>query len=82
VFMDDYKALRVNETDRVVKYFEREVDSADKKLAGAEDRLLHFNKSNNINTCNLFFIKEEYKKRRYDRYRGNYDGGKKCRNFL
>ncbi len=48
VFMDDYKALRVNETDRVVKYFEREVDSADKKLAGAEDRLLHFNKSNNI----------------------------------
>ncbi|HDO06305.1 MAG TPA: LysM peptidoglycan-binding domain-containing protein, partial [Bacteroidetes bacterium] len=48
VFMDDYKSLRVNETDRVVKYFEREVDSADKKLAQAEDRLLHFNKSNNI----------------------------------
>ncbi len=48
VFMSDYKALRVNETDRVVKYFEREVDSADKKLAEAEDRLLHFNKSNNI----------------------------------
>jgi len=48
VFMDDYKSLRVNETDRVVKYFEREVDSADKKLAEAEDRLLHFNKSNNI----------------------------------
>jgi len=48
VFMIDYKSLRVNETDRVVKYFEREVDSADKKLAEAEDRLLHFNKSNNI----------------------------------
>jgi uncharacterized protein involved in exopolysaccharide biosynthesis/LysM repeat protein len=48
VFMTDYKSLRVNETDRVVKYFEREVDSADNKLAEAEDRLLHFNKSNNI----------------------------------
>jgi len=48
VFMTDYKSLRVNETDRVVRYFEREVDSADNKLAEAEDRLLHFNKSNNI----------------------------------
>ncbi len=48
VFMIDYKSLRVNETDRVVKYFEREVNSADRKLAEAEDRLLHFNKSNNI----------------------------------
>lgn len=48
VFMVDYKSLRVDETDRVVRYFEREVDSADKKLAEAEDRLLHFNKSNNI----------------------------------
>ncbi|UBM63584.1 LysM peptidoglycan-binding domain-containing protein [Candidatus Sulfidibacterium hydrothermale] len=48
VFMDDYKSLRVNETDRVVKYFAREVDSADKKLQQAEDRLLRFNKTNNI----------------------------------
>ena len=48
VFMDDYKSLRVNETDRVVKYFQREVDSADKKLSEAEDRLLRFNKTNNI----------------------------------
>ncbi len=48
VFMDDYKSLRVNETDRVVKYFEREVDSADKRLSEAEDRLLRFNKQNNI----------------------------------
>ncbi len=48
VFMANYKSLRVNETDRVVKYFEREVDSSDQKLAEAEDRLLHFNKSNNI----------------------------------
>lgn len=48
VFMDDYKSLRVNETDRVVRYFQREVDSADKKLQEAEDRLLRFNKTNNI----------------------------------
>ena len=48
VFMNDYKSLRVNETDRVVKYFQRQVDSADKKLSEAEDRLLRFNKRNNI----------------------------------
>jgi len=48
VFMHDYKSLRVNETDRVVKYFQRQVDSADKKLSQAEDRLLRFNKRNNI----------------------------------
>lgn len=48
VFMHDYKSLRVNETDRVVQYFQRQVDSADKKLSQAEDRLLRFNKRNNI----------------------------------
>ena len=48
VFMHDYKSLRVNETDRVVQYFQRQVDSADKKLSEAEDRLLRFNKRNNI----------------------------------
>jgi len=48
VFMGDYKSLRVNETDRVVQYFQRQVDSADKKLSEAEDRLLRFNKRNNI----------------------------------
>lgn len=48
VFMKNYKALRANETDLVVKYFERQVDSADKKLQAAEDRLLKFNKKNNI----------------------------------
>ena len=48
VFMKNYKSLRANETDLVVKYFERQVDSADKKLQAAEDRLLKFNKKNNI----------------------------------
>jgi uncharacterized protein involved in exopolysaccharide biosynthesis/LysM repeat protein len=48
VFMKNYKSLRANETNLVVKYFERQVDSADKKLQAAEDRLLKFNKKNNI----------------------------------
>lgn len=48
VFMKNYKLLRGNETDLVVKYFEEQVDSADKKLQTAEDRLLKFNMKNNI----------------------------------
>jgi polysaccharide biosynthesis transport protein len=48
VFMKNYKLLRANETNLVVKYFEAQVDSADKKLQAAEDRLLKFNMKNNI----------------------------------
>lgn len=48
VFMKNYKLLRANETDLVVKYFESQVDSADQKLQAAEDRLLKFNMKNNI----------------------------------
>ncbi len=48
VFMKNYKLLRSNETSLVVKYFEEQVDSADKKLQAAEDKLLQFNKKNNI----------------------------------
>lgn len=48
VFMKNYKFLRANETNLVVKYFEAQVDSADKKLQSAEDRLLKFNMKNNI----------------------------------
>jgi len=48
VFMKNYKFLRANETNLVVKYFESQVDSADKKLQTAEDRLLKFNMKNNI----------------------------------
>lgn len=48
VFMKNYKFLRANETNLVVKYFEGQVDSADQKLQAAEDRLLKFNMKNNI----------------------------------
>ena len=48
VFMKNYKLLRENETDLVVKYFEEQVRLADAKLQKAEDRLLKFNKKNNI----------------------------------
>jgi len=48
VFMKNYKLLRENETDLVVKYFEEQVRLADKRLQKAEDRLLQFNKKNNI----------------------------------
>ncbi len=48
VFMKNYKMLRSNETSLVVQYFQAQVDSADKKLQAAEDRLLQFNMKNNI----------------------------------
>ena len=48
VFMEDYKSLRVNETGRVVQYFQHQVDSSKRRLSDAEDRLLHFNERNNI----------------------------------
>ena len=48
VFMRNYRMLRINETDRVVQYFQNQVDSAERKLNAAEDRLLAFNKRNNI----------------------------------
>ena len=48
VFMEDYKSLRVNETGRVVQYFQYQVDSSKRRLSDAEDRLLHFNERNNI----------------------------------
>ena len=48
VFMKDYKLLRENETDLVVRYFEEQVRLADSRLQKAEDRLLQFNKKNNI----------------------------------
>lgn len=47
-FMDNYRSMRINETDRVVRYFQHQVDSAKIELANAEDRLLLFNERNNI----------------------------------
>ncbi|MDR0969307.1 MAG: LysM peptidoglycan-binding domain-containing protein [Lentimicrobiaceae bacterium] len=48
VFVKAYKELRVNQTNMVVAYFQRQVDSAEMLLKNAEDRLLMFNKKNNI----------------------------------
>lgn len=48
VFVKNYKLLKENQTDLVVGYFKRQVDSADLQLQAAEDRLLKFNKKNNI----------------------------------
>lgn len=48
VFVKNYKLLKENQTDLVVAYFKRQVDSADLQLQAAEDRLLKFNKKNNI----------------------------------
>jgi uncharacterized protein involved in exopolysaccharide biosynthesis/LysM repeat protein len=48
VFVKNYKLLKENQTDLVVAYFKRQVDSADRQLQAAEDRLLKFNKKNNI----------------------------------
>ncbi len=48
VFVKNYKMLKENQTNLVVKYFREQVDSADAKLQAAEDRLLRFNKRNNI----------------------------------
>lgn len=48
VFMKNYKLLRENETNLVIRYFEEQVALADKKLQEAEDRLLKFNMKNNI----------------------------------
>ena len=48
VFVKNYKLLKENQTDLVVAYFKRQVDSADQQLQAAEDRLLKFNKKNNI----------------------------------
>lgn len=48
VFVKNYKLLKANQTDLVVRYFREQVDSADSRLQAAEDRLLRFNKRNNI----------------------------------
>ncbi len=48
VFVKNYKMLKENQTNLVVEYFRQQVDSADKRLQMAEDRLLRFNKRNNI----------------------------------
>ena len=48
VFIKSKKNINENQSDAVVKYFQGEVDRASGRLTAAEDRLLNFNKSNNI----------------------------------
>ncbi|HMM10871.1 MAG TPA: LysM peptidoglycan-binding domain-containing protein [Bacteroidales bacterium] len=48
VFVKNYKLLKESQTDMVVDYFRRQVDSADMILKLTEDKLLTFNRKNNI----------------------------------
>lgn len=48
VFVKNYKLLKESQTDMVVDYFRRQVDSADRILKSSEDKLLIFNRRNNI----------------------------------
>lgn len=48
VFVKNYKLLKETQTDMVVDYFRRQVDSADRQLQITEDKLLRFNRRNNI----------------------------------
>jgi succinoglycan biosynthesis transport protein ExoP len=48
VCIRNYKSIKENRSDAVVKYFESQLNIANEKLKTAEDRLLEFNKSYNI----------------------------------
>jgi len=48
VCIKNYKDIKENRSDAVVKYFEYQVNQATKKLKTGEDKLLSFNKDNNI----------------------------------
>ncbi len=48
VCIKNYKHIKENRSDAVVKYFEAQLEQASKKLKNAEDKLLEFNKSSNI----------------------------------
>jgi len=48
VCIKNYKNIKENRSDAVVKYFETQLMLANEQLKKAEDRLLIFNKSNNI----------------------------------
>jgi succinoglycan biosynthesis transport protein ExoP len=48
VCIKNYKHIKENRSDDVVKYFEGQLSEANAKLRVAEDKLLGFNKANNI----------------------------------
>lgn len=48
ICIKNYKNIKENRSDAVVKYFEEQLRQANRNLKIAEDKLLEFNKSNNI----------------------------------
>jgi polysaccharide biosynthesis transport protein len=48
VCLRNYKTIKENRSDEVVKYFEKQLSQANQQLKESEDKLLAFNKSNNI----------------------------------
>lgn len=48
VFLSKYSVLKMNQTSAVVEYFEKQLKKSSDELGDAEDRMLEFNKSNNI----------------------------------
>lgn len=48
VCIENYRVIKENRSDAVIKYFEVQLRQANSKLKNAEDQLLAFNKSNNI----------------------------------
>jgi len=48
VCIRNYKSIKENRSDAVVKYFEHQLQLASVRLKEAEDKLLEFNKDNNI----------------------------------
>lgn len=48
VCIKNYRHIKENRSDDVVKYFESQLEQANAKLRDAEDKLLGFNKANNI----------------------------------
>jgi succinoglycan biosynthesis transport protein ExoP len=48
IFIKNYKLIKENQSDAVIKYFEEQTQRANERLQKAEDELLHFNKENAI----------------------------------
>ena len=48
VCIKNYKTIKENRSDEVVRYFESQLRTANQQLKTAEDKLLAFNKENNI----------------------------------
>ena len=48
IFIKNYKLIKENQSDAVIKYFQEQVNNANTRLQRAEDELLRFNKENSI----------------------------------